>query len=118
MIDIHNNRKREDELINPKEYINNLNENKLSLRKSQKNVLINRKRDYLLNHNKSNDYNNIRKEDKFNIISFDESFNKINMYLNSNNPLLISYCLKEISFYFKSFYPNINEQKKLFKQNF
>ena len=118
MIDIHNNRKREDELINPKEYINNLNENKLSLRKSQKNVLINRKRDYLLNHNKSNDYNNIRKEDKFNIISFDESFNKINMYLNSNNPLLISYCLKEISFYFKSFYPNINEQKKIIQTKF
>ena len=118
MTDIQSFRKKEDELINPKEYINNLNEKKLSLRKTQKNLIINRKRDYLLNHYKDKDYNNIRKEDKFNIISFDASFDKINMYLNSNNPDLISYCLNEISIYFKSFYPNINEQKKIIQTKF
>ena len=116
MIDIQ--RKREDALINPKEYINNLNESKLSLRKTQKNLIINRKREYLLNHYKDKDYNNIRKEDKFNIINFDASYNKINMYLNSNNPDLISYCLNEISVYFKSFYPDINEQKKIIQTKF
>ena len=118
MTDIQSFRKKEDELINPKEYINNLNETKLSLRKSQQNLLINRKRDYLLNHYKDKNNNNIRKEDKFIIINFDASFNKINMYLNSNNPDLISYCLNEICIYFKSFYPDINEQKKIIQTKF
>ena len=118
MIDIQSFRKSEDESINPKEYINNLNEDKLSLRKSQQNLLINRKRDYLLKHYKDEDNNNIREADKFIIINFDVSFNIINVYLNSNNPDLISYCLNEICHYFESFYPNINEQKKIIQTKF
>ena len=118
MIDIQSFRKSVDELINPKDYMNNLNENKLSLRKSQHNLIIHSKRDYLLNHNKNKNYYNIRKEDEFNIINFDVSFNKINMFLNSNNPDLISYCLNEICIYFKSFYPDINEQKKIIQTKF
>ena len=105
-------KKSEDESNKITSYIDNLNENKLSLRKNKNARKILRKRKYKEDHLKFN--NEISKEFQFQISGFDLSFNIIISYLNSNNPDLISYCLREISIYFNSNFPNINEQKTIF----
>ena len=111
MIDNQNQRKYDEEQINSKEYINDLNQNKISLRKFKNNVLLKRKREYLRLHFEEKTNQKISKEQQFNIINFDKSFNIINMYLASNNPDLIEYCLIEICNYFQIYFPKINEQK-------
>ena len=109
-------KKSEDESNKITSYIDNLNENKLSLRKNKNARKILRKRKYKEDHLKFN--NEISKEFQFQISGFDLSFNIIISYLNSNNPDLISYCLREISIYFNSNFPNINEQKTIIEQKF
>jgi len=118
MIDNQNQRKYDEEQINSKEYINDLNQNKISLRKFKNNVLLKRKREYLRLHFEEKTNQKISKEQQFNIINFDKSFNIINMYLASNNPDLIEYCLIEICYYFQIYFPNINEQKKIKETKF
>ena len=118
MIDNQNQRKYDEEQINSKEYINDLNQNKISLRKFKNNVLLKRKREYLRLHFEEKTNQKISKEQQFNIINFDKSFNIINMYLASNNPDLIEYCLIEICNYFQIYFPNINEQKKIKETKF
>ena len=54
MIDNQNQRKYDEEQINSKEYINDLNQNKISLRKIKNNVLLKRKREYLKLHLEEN----------------------------------------------------------------
>ena len=118
MIDNQNQRKYDEEQINSKEYINDLNQNKISLRKFKNNVLLKRKREYLRLHFEEKTNQKISKEQQFNIINFDKSFNIINMYLASNNPDLIEYCLIEICNYFQIYFPKINEQKKIKETKF
>ena len=118
MIDNQNHRKYDEEQINSKEYINDLNQNKISLRKFKNNVLLKRKREYLRLHFEEKTNQKISKEQQFNIINFDKSFNIINMYLASNNPDLIEYCLIEICNYFQIYFPKINEQKKIKETKF
>ena len=116
MIDIENSQRNEEELNNRKDYINDLNNNKLTLRKSENNNKIKKRREYKIFHKTEN--NNINKEYQFQIINFDTSFNIILNYLNSNNPELISYCLREISIYFNINCPNIKEQNKIKETKF
>ena len=118
VIDNQNQRKYDEEQINSKEYINDLNQNKISLRKFKNNVLLKRKREYLRLHFEEKTNQKISKEQQFNIINFDKSFNIINMYLASNNPDLIEYCLIEICNYFQIYFPKINEQKKIKETKF
>ena len=118
MLDIENKRKYEEEPINQKDYINDLIENKLTLRKQKNNILIKRKRDYLKLHLDGNNNCKVSQEQQFQIVKFDKSFNIINMYLNSNNPDLIEYCLMEIDNYFNIYFPDINEQKKIIETKF
>ena len=118
MIDNQNQRKYDEEQINSKEYINDLNQNKISLRKFKNNVLLKRKREYLRLHFEEKTNQKLSKEQQFNIINFDKSFNIINMYLASNNPDLIEYCLIEICNYFQIYFPKINEQKKIKETKF
>ena len=118
MIENQNQRKYDEEQINSKEYINDLNQNKISLRKFKNNVLLKRKREYLRLHFEEKTNQKISKEQQFNIINFDKSFNIINMYLASNNPDLIEYCLIEICNYFQIYFPKINEQKKIKETKF
>ena len=118
MIDNQNQRKYDEEQINSKEYINDLNQNKISLRKFKNNVLLKRKREYLRLHFEEKTNQKISKEQQFNIINFDKSFNIINMYLASNNPDFIEYCLIEICNYFQIYFPKINEQKKIKETKF
>ena len=113
MIDIENKRKYEEVPINSKDYINDLIEKKLTLRKQKNNMLIKRKRSYLQLHLDGNNNCKLNQDQQFQIVKFDKSFNIINMYLNSNNPDLIEYCLMEIDNYFRIYFPDINEQKKL-----
>ena len=116
MINIENFRRDEIPFFNEKDYINERNNNKLSLRKIKNNSQIQKKRDYILIHMKQN--NNIDKDLQFRVINFDSSYNIIENYLNSNNLDLISYCFQEIYIYFSMNCPSIKEQKKLLKQNF
>lgn len=117
MTDIPNIKRNEEEKFKSEDYLDYLTKNKISLRKAKNNLEIQRKRKYKLLY--MNDDNiNISKEYQFHILKFDTSFNTIALYLNSNNPDLISYCLKEICYYFLANCPNINEQKKIIESNF
>ena len=118
MIDIENKRKYEEVPINSKDYINDLIEKKLTLRKQKNNILIKRKRSYLQLHLDGNNNCKLNQDQQFQIVKFDKSFNIINMYLNSNNPDLIEYCLMEIDNYFRIYFPDINEQKKIIETKF
>ena len=111
--------KRSDEnLNNKKEYLDDLNNTKLSLRKIRNNSQIKRKRDYILFHINEIETSNVYKQFQFQIINFDVSFNVIQNYLNSDKLDLISYCLREISIYFEYNPPNIKEQKKIIETEF
>ena len=99
MIDIPNLKRNEEESFNSKDYLNCINTNKICLRKVKNNFQIQKKREYKLLYLNDNN-NNISKEFQFHIIRFDISFNAINLYLNSNNSDLISYCIKEICKYY------------------
>ena len=116
MIEIEDIKRSEEEVINKKQCLNEINNNKLSLRKFKNNVQLKNKRNYRLFYIKEN--NNINKDYQFHIINFDASFNTINNYLNSNNSDLISYCLREISIYFQINCPTIKEQKKIIETKF
>ena len=118
MLDIENKRKYEEEPLNSKDYLNDLNQNKLTLRKQKNNLLLKRKRSYLKLHFEGNNNCKISQDQQFQIVKFDKSFNIINMYLNSNNPDLIEYCLMEICNYFTIYFPTINEQKKIIETKF
>ena len=118
MIDIERKRKFEEVPINSKDYINDLIENKLSLRKQNNNKLIQKKRNYLQFHLERNHNSKISAEQQFQIVKFDKSFNIISNYLNSNNPDLIEYCLMEIDNYFNFYCPDFNEQKKIIETKF
>ena len=110
MIDIEESKRNEKDENNRKDYINDFNNDKLSLRKSKNFYEIKKRREYKMFHITEN--NNINKEYQFQIFNFDSSFNIIENYLKSNNPDLISYCLREIAIYFNFNCPNIKEQKK------
>ena len=116
MINIENFRRDEIPFFNEKDYINERNNNKLSLRKIKNNSQIQKKRDYILIHNKQN--NNIDKDLQFRVINFDSSYNIIENYLNSNNLDLISYSFQEIYIYFSMNCPSIKEQKKIIETKF
>ena len=116
MINIENFRRDEIPFFNEKDYINERNNNKLSLRKIKNNSQIQKKRDYILIHMKQN--NNIDKDLQFRVINFDSSYNIIENYLNSNNLDLISYCFQEIYIYFIMNCPSIKEQKKIIETKF
>ena len=116
MIDIEESKRNEKDENNRKDYINDFNNDKLSLRKSKNFYEIKKRREYKMFHITEN--NNINKEYQFQIFNFDSSFNIIENYLKSNNPDLISYCLREIGIYFNFNCPNIKEQKKIKETKF
>ena len=109
-------KKFEEETNKSSNIIENLNENKITLRKNKNDLKIQRKRKYKINHIKYN--NNLEKQHQFEITRFDLSFNQIKSYLESNNSDLISYCLREISIYFEANFPDIYEQKVIIEQKF
>ena len=116
MIDIESLKRNEEDLYNKNEYLDHLNNNKLSLRKSKNNRQIKNKRDYKLLYENESIF--INKEYQFHIINFDSSFNIIENYLKSNNSDLISYCLREICLYFSTTCPKIKEQQKIIETKF
>ena len=116
MIDIENFRRDEIMFNNEKDFLNEINKNKLTLRKKKINNQIQKKREYIILHNNKN--NNIDKGLQFHITNFDSSYNTIENYLNSNNLDLISYCFREIDIYFSINCPNIKEQKKIIETKF
>ena len=117
MIDIKRKNKYEEKLPNnSQEILNQKNIQKLSLRKKHNFVEIQKKRNYNLAHIKSELNSNIKPELHFKINKFEQSYNLIISYLNSNNKDLINYCINEINIFFMYNCPNENEQK-IFSDN-
>lgn len=119
MIDIESFKRNEEEELNNKKYLKELSSNKLTLRKKQNNHKLRKQRNYKLLHRNENENNySINKQYQFEIIDFNISYNIIENYLRSNNPELISYCIKELNIYFSEVSPNIKEQNKIIETKF
>ena len=93
-----------------------LNQQKISLRTKNNNLIIKIKRKSIVEQSKCKF--NIPKDQQFNIYKFETSYNTIILYLKSLDNNLISYCLNQLVIYFKYSEPDVNEQDLIIKGQF
>jgi hypothetical protein len=102
---------------NSLEVLEQKNMQKISIRKNKNYLEIKKKRFFNLDHSKVDLDSNIKPEQKFKINKFEQSYQIIFSYLNSNDNDLIKYCIDELRVYFIYNEPNPNEQKIIIDNN-
>ena len=103
--------------FNNKFYIEDLNNQNLSLRSKKISKLLKIKRQNKLEQIKSS-LDIINKDQQFQINKFSSSYDRIISYLNSSNTDIQSYILNHLNIYFKYNEPDIKEQKMILKGQF
>ena len=103
--------------FNKKSYIDDLNNQNLSLRSKKISKLLKIKRQNKLEQIKSSLYV-INKDQQFQISKFSSSYDRIISYLNSSDNNIQSYVLNQLNIYFKYNEPDIKEQKMIIEGQF
>ena len=103
--------------FNNKSYIEDLNNQNLSLRSKKISKLLKIKRQNKLEQIKSS-LDIINKEQQFHIYKFSSSYDRIIAYLNSSDNNIQSYILNQLNIYFKYNEPDIKEQKMIIDGQF
>ena len=103
--------------FNNKSYIEDLNNQNLSLRSKKISKLLKIKRQNKLEQIKSS-LDIINKDQQFQINKFSSSYDRIIAYLNSSNTDIQSYILNQLNIYFKYNEPDIKEQKMILEGQF
>ena len=102
---------------NSKIYLEDLTEQKLSLRTHRISKMLQIKRKNILEQTKSS-LDILDKFQQFQIYKFSTSYGRITSYLNSSDGIKINYILNQLNAYFKYNEPDITEQKIIIEGQF